>query len=170
MSIIFLVVTPRILVEFHKYFGGTYCLHLQGRKMRQGSSERETGSSKAALVVNRFVHFSTLMMEAILKLLYNIPTLPPQFTTLHPWSCSVEEYPEDGENRFLWNICKHLPVCTVLHPTSNISLSSAYDCYDVESVLCNSVKVFCDAYAEFEYIYTSLFPATFIIHNVQSMQ
>jgi hypothetical protein len=36
-------VTPYILVEVYRYFGGTYCLHLHGTRVSQASRRYERG-------------------------------------------------------------------------------------------------------------------------------
>jgi hypothetical protein len=45
-KIIFWDVTPCSLVEVHGRFGGTYCLHIQGRSVSQGSNQQEVGGKQ----------------------------------------------------------------------------------------------------------------------------
>jgi hypothetical protein len=55
-------VTPCIPVEFHRRFGGTYCLSFHGRRIPQASSKNIDIKQSLAVIL---VYFSALKMEAI---------------------------------------------------------------------------------------------------------
>jgi hypothetical protein len=61
-SAIFWDITPCSLLKVNRCFGGTYCLHFQGRKICR---ERSQVANRAFTQVSYSAYFSTLKMEAI---------------------------------------------------------------------------------------------------------
>jgi hypothetical protein len=58
-SIIFWDMTPRSLLSFNRRFGGTYRLHLQGRRNRFSRTSKQAGGKHLAEIIS-----ATLKMEA----------------------------------------------------------------------------------------------------------
>jgi hypothetical protein len=62
LIIIFWDVTLCNPIEVRRSFGGTYCLHLQSRRVSQTSNQQETGKQ---LLVTSLAYLSTRKMEAV---------------------------------------------------------------------------------------------------------
>jgi hypothetical protein len=63
-STIFSEITPCSPLKVNRRFGGTYRLHLQGRKISQARNPREN-RWQGFILVSCLAHFYTLKMEAI---------------------------------------------------------------------------------------------------------
>jgi hypothetical protein len=59
-----MVITPCSPLKVNRYFGGTCCLHLQGRKIGQARNQREPESKQSFTLVSCLAYSSTLKMEA----------------------------------------------------------------------------------------------------------
>jgi hypothetical protein len=64
-SSIFWTITSCISLKVTRRFGGTYRLHLEGRKISQAGDQREVGSNQSCFtLVSCLAYFPILKMEA----------------------------------------------------------------------------------------------------------
>jgi hypothetical protein len=101
-------------LKVNQHFGGTYRLHLQGRRIRQARNQRESrcfaSLPPAFTLVSSSAHCSTLKMEAICS---SEKSVDFQQTTWHyiPEHSTLQNYHGLGQNkRFSYELvnCTHM--------------------------------------------------------------
>jgi hypothetical protein len=75
-SNIFLGVTPFRPADVHGCLGGMYCLHLQGKRIRQASNREEAGSKQSNVNTSIGLHGVTFQ-KIILFVHYSLHKIPP---------------------------------------------------------------------------------------------